>query len=190
MRWRRTCDDYLGRAAGAAATMGRRVRRLFRSRGGGGRHDVLITEEAVGPVESDEDLDAHAAYKKAWSEMEGLSPQTWRGQSEGGGQALRGCNRRAGQRNRCYRCDSEYNLAPKCPWRDTPRRHRSSTAKIPREAPQERDKARKLSYSTISMDTPASAKTPAHLNSGETWGENEQAFSTTLDKGGPIPVSK
>ena len=41
------------------------TRRLFGSRGGSGRQDVLITEEAVGPSESDEGQGARAAYGKS-----------------------------------------------------------------------------------------------------------------------------
>ena len=41
------------------------ARRSFGSLGGGGRQDVLITEEAVGPLESDGGQDPRVAYKKA-----------------------------------------------------------------------------------------------------------------------------
>ena len=41
------------------------LRRLSGSRGGGSRQDVLITEEAVGPLGSDEDQEACVAYRKA-----------------------------------------------------------------------------------------------------------------------------
>ena len=60
------------------------------------------------------------------------------------GQTLSGLNRRTGRRSRCYRCDSEYHLAPRRPWRDTPRGGRNPV-------PRERDKARRPSYSSISM---------------------------------------
>ena len=43
---RRTCDDYMDRA------------------GGGNRQNALLTEAAVGPLASDEDLESSAAYNK------------------------------------------------------------------------------------------------------------------------------
>ena len=44
------------------------LRRFSGSRGGGSRQDVLITEEAVGPLGSDEDQEACVAYKKVGKE--------------------------------------------------------------------------------------------------------------------------
>ena len=41
------------------------MRRLFGSRGSGGRQDALIPEKAVEPAESSEDEDACVAYEKA-----------------------------------------------------------------------------------------------------------------------------
>ena len=124
----------------AAANM----RRLFGSRGEGSRQDVLIAEEADGPLVREKEQEACAPNKQANEQTSG-EDKVW-----GDGQTLNGFNRRTGFRDRWYRCDSEYRLAPKCPWRDTPREDRSPPF-------QERGKARKPSYSTISMETPVSA---------------------------------
>ena len=102
---------------------------------------------------------------------------------KGGGQTLDGFNRRTGQRNWRYRCDSEYHLAQEYPWYDTPGRVRRPT-------PQEREKARKPYYSTISTDPPVSFQKVEHLNGEETKSECEQPFSAKLDVGGLFMVSE
>ena len=131
------------------------IRRLFGSRRGGTRQDALFTEEVLGPLASDEDSDALAAFRQeekrgAGEKKKDSSPKRGRDKAEGGGQTLNGVNRKTGLRNRRYRCDSEYHLAPGCPWRDIPRGGGSSF-------PRERDRAHKPSYSSISMETPVSA---------------------------------
>ena len=153
--------------------------RLFGSRGSGGRQDVLITEEAIEPLASDGGQDARAAYKKAQKKGVGKKkkdgvPRRGRGNVIGAGQTLHGPSRRMGQRERRNRRDIEYHLAPKRPWRDTARGDRGP-------APQERDEARRPSYSSISTDTPVSAQTRSDC---------EQAFSAALDMVGLIMVSK
>ena len=103
------------------------------------RQAVLITEGAVGPLESGEDQEARATHKKGKKQGVG---QKWKdGFSDGGGekargagQAFNGFHRRTGLRKRCYRRDSVYRLAPRRPRRDTPRGDRSPP-------PQERGKA-------------------------------------------------
>ena len=95
----------------------------------------------------------------------------------GDGQTLNGLNRRAGMRDRRYRRDSEYRLAPKCPWRGTPRDDGSP-------AIQERRKARWPPYSAISMKIPVSAQKAEHVGSEETRDECEHSFPTTSDSGG------
>ena len=49
------------------------------------------------------------------------TPKKGGGKVKGGGQTLNDLNRKTDLRNRCYKCDSEYNLSPMCPWRETPR---------------------------------------------------------------------
>ena len=49
------------------------MRRLFGSRGGGGRHAFLIAEEADGPLVNDKDREACATYKK--SKKQGVGPK-------------------------------------------------------------------------------------------------------------------
>ena len=77
------------------------MRRLFGQRGEGGRQDALSTDEAVGPLESDEDFDASAAYKKAKKQGAGEKekdgfPDRGGDKQRGGGQTLNGFNRRTG----------------------------------------------------------------------------------------------
>ena len=81
------------------------TRRLFGLRGGGGRQDALLTEEAVGSLAIDEDLEDLAAYKKAKKQGAGRKkedglPRQGGDKVTGGGQTLHGFNRRTGQRIR------------------------------------------------------------------------------------------
>ena len=80
---------------------------------------------------------------------------------------MNGLNRRTGQRNRRYPCDSEYHVAPKG-----------------------RGKARKPFYSSILTHTAVAAQKADHLKGGEAGGECDQSFPTTLDTGGLFMVSK
>ena len=139
-----------------------------------------IAEEAVGPVEIDEDQDAREAYRKAKKQgagrrKEGAGPRRGGGTAIRDGQTLEGFNRRTGQRNRRYRRDSERHLAPKCPRMDTERGDRGP-------APQERDKVRKPSCSSISLDTPVSAEKAEDLKSEQAASDCEQSVSTTEKK--------
>ena len=102
---------------------------------------------------------------------------------EGGGQTLNGLKRRTGQRNRRYRRDSEYRPATKCQWRDTPRGDGSPF-------PQERDRAHRPSYSSVSMETPVSAQRADHLGESGTDGKCEQSFAVEKDLGGVPMASK
>ena len=96
--------------------------------------------------------EARATYKNAkrrgvgQNRTDGLSDAS-KDKVEGDGRTLNGFNRRTELTNRCYKCDSEHHLAPKWPRRDVPKSELGS-------APPERDKARKLSYSAISKETP------------------------------------
>ena len=75
------------------------MRRLSGSRGDKGRQDVLFTEEASGPPESDENLEAWTAY---WAAKEnGVGKKRQDGVPRRGGDKVRGgwTNRRAGKLN-------------------------------------------------------------------------------------------
>ena len=95
---------------------------------------------------------------------------------------LNGFNRRTGRRDRGYRRDGEYHLAPKCPLRDTPIGGRTPVS-------QERDKATRPSFSSISMDAPASAQKVVHRGRDETSGAREQSVCSSMDMGNLFLVS-
>ena len=154
------------------------MRRLFGLRGGSGRQDVLITGEAVGPLGSGEGLDACVAHKNAKKQGAGQKkkdglPKRGGDKVRGREQTLHGLNRCAGRRNRRSRRDTWYDLALKCPRRDTPGRNRRPTS-------QGRNEARRPSYPTISTDTPVSAQEAGHLNSEGAGSVCERSFSATL----------
>ena len=64
------------------------LRRLSGSCGGGGRQDALFTEEAVGPLASDEDADALAAHKR--TKNQGLGKKKMDGLPKRGGDKVTG----------------------------------------------------------------------------------------------------
>ena len=102
------------------------LRRLFGPRGRGGRQGALLTEEAARPRQSTGDIDFSAAYRKARKQGTGKKkkegpPKRGGGKVNGSGQTLNGFNRKTDLRYRRFRCDSEYHLAPRRPWRDAPR---------------------------------------------------------------------
>ena len=132
------------------------MRRLFGSCGGAERQDVLITEEADEPSEEERDREARAKYRKSKKQGAGQkrgdgTPKVSGGKLKGGGRTSNGFNRRTGPRNRRYKCDSEYHLAPKCPWQDVAESEWGS-------ATSEKGNARKPPNSAISMETPVSVK--------------------------------
>ena len=67
---------------------------------------------------------------------------------KGGGQTLGGFFRATGIRNKCYKCESGYHLAPKCPLRYVPRSEFAPRSPVNR-------KARRPPYSVIPMEAPA-----------------------------------
>ena len=152
------------------------MRRLFGSRGGGSRQDALSTAEAVEPRASDEDLDASAAYRKAkklgaGKKKKDALPKSGGGKVGGVGQTLNGFNFETGLRNRRYRCDSEHHLAPRYSWRDTPRGDGSSR-------PQERDRERRPSFSSIPAETPVSTQGEGNLGDDGPRESGESCFDS------------
>ena len=163
------------------------MRQLFGSRGDKVRRDVLLTEEAMAPRESDEDLEVWLAHRKA--NKKGVSgnkkngaPKRSAGKVRGDGQTLDGFNRRTGKRRRRDRRDSEYHQAPKCPRRETPGGEFSP-------ATQERAKATRPSYSPMSTDIPVFAQEVERLGRDERPGAREQSFSAPMDMGNLFLVS-
>ena len=95
----------------------------------------------------------------------------------GDGQELNGHNRRNGVRDRCHECVSEYHLAPRGPFREVPR-----SEPVP-GSPGTR-KVHRLSYSAISMETPAKVQSLWRAAKDEGSAAREQTSATTLDLGG------
>ena len=137
--------------------------RIARRRGSPGRLDRGGSRVAL---VGDKDNEARATYKRA--KKQGVDHRRKDGflsvsghKVKGGVRTLNGFNRRAGMRDRCYRCDIEYHSAPKSPWQDTPRGSRS-----PRF--QWRSKVRKPSFRAFAMEIPVSAEKAGHADSEET----------------------
>ena len=101
----------------------------------------------------------------------------------GDGQTLRGFNRKTGLRNRRYLCDSEYHLAPRCPWRGTLRGARSSFS-------QESGRSYRPLCSSISMETPVLPQKAESVGGSEAGGKCVQSFVSTVDEGEASMVSR
>ena len=102
----------------------------------------------------------------------GGAPKRSSDKARGNGEMLNGFNRRTGLRNRRYKCDSEYHLAPKCSWRHVPQ------SAIGAASPTD-SKTRRPFYSTNCTDAPLSARKADRSENG-----CEQSFSTAMDIGG------
>ena len=103
------------------------MRRLFGSCGSGRKQGALITEKAAESNVRYEGLDILAATRKARKQGLGKtkgdsSLKAGGDKVKGDGQTSKASNRKTGRRKTCYRCDNEYHLPPRCPWRDVPRR--------------------------------------------------------------------
>ena len=132
------------------------TQRFFGPGGGAARQDVLAVADVDEPLESDNHQEACAAHKKAKKYGAGQRkgdgmPKKSSARMKGGGQTLRGLNRRTGRRIRRYKSDSDCQLPPQCPWRDVPRSGSGSTARGGRMA-------HWPYYSAISMDTPVTVQ--------------------------------
>ena len=75
-------------------------------RGGASRQDVLVAEDMGASSEEETDFEAWVAHRKAKKKG---GKKKRRG---GDARTLNGLNRRAGIRNRSYKCNSENPLAP------------------------------------------------------------------------------
>ena len=143
----------------------------------------MFTEGVAAFLASHEDLDALEAYRGAERQWAGKKGKDGGGKVNGGAQTLNGLYRETGLRNRRYRCDSGYHLAPGCPRCDTPRGDGSLS-------PQERDRAHRSSYSSISTETLAPAQKAGHIGGGETGSTRDQSFAAPIDMGDLFLVSQ
>ena len=139
---------------------------------------MLVSEGAYGPLESDKDWEARSTFEKAKKQGVGRGrkdgcPKHGGGKVREGRHVLNSVNCRAGLRSGRYRRDSEYRPAPECPRRNTPQGNRGPP-------PQERSKARKLSYSAFSIETRVSAQRAEHLGSEDAKSACEQFFATAF----------
>ena len=100
-----------------------------------------------------------------------------------GGQTMNGLNRKTGLRNQCYRCDSEYHLAPRCPWSHTSRGTGSTFFPV-------RVRPQRPSYSSISMELTVLPQEADSVGESETGSTCEQFFVTTVVAGDACMVSQ
>ena len=102
--------------------LAKQMRQILNPVGGAHKEDILNISAGTGGA-GDEDLshEAWIAFRKAGGSHR-EPPQSMRPRPTGKGskqdeQARNGFNRRAGERNRCFSCGSEFHLLPKCPKR-------------------------------------------------------------------------
>ena len=92
------------------------VRRLFGSRGQATRQDALVAADIDAASEA-EDFEAWAAYRRATRAKKngngnGDTRKKEKRKSFEGHRTPNAFNRKTGERNRCYTCNSEYHYAP------------------------------------------------------------------------------
>ena len=113
----------------------------------------------------------------------GRSSQKGRGPPKRGGQTLNRSNRIRGLRNRRYRRDSEYRLAPRRPWRETPRGDGSPF-------PRGRDRPYRPPFAPISMETPVLPQTAESVGEREAGSTCAQSPVTKVDAGEAFMASQ
>ena len=77
-------------------------------------------------------------------------------------------------REKCYRRDGENHLAPRCPWRDIPRKKMSPF--LPESV-----RSRRPPYSSISLETRVLPQQADSASESEPGSKCEQSFATTVD---------
>ena len=137
-----------------------------------------MTEDPAQSETEDLSYEAWLAYRKAGKQRTGekgaarpsYKTPGKKSKSKQVGRRKNGFNRRTGERNRCYRCGSEYHLLPKCPVKQ------ESKAPAPPSVSPSRPRA---SFSSISLEEPPSGRNVA-----------EQAFIPSLKVDCPIFYAK
>ena len=112
---------------------------LLGPHGGVARQDVVVAADADSSSNGGRDDAAWVVYRKAkkQSDRKGKEEKGSRPGKEkvkGDGRTPNEFNRRSGVRNTCYKCKSEYHLAPKCPLRDVPRSKLAPSSPVNRKA--------------------------------------------------------
>ena len=86
---------------------------------------------------------------------------------KGEGQTFNGFRRCAGMRNRRFRCDSEYHLAPNCPLRSNSRNESAQLARSSKKAPRPPDSSKSAEAPVGVRDERSFAKTDSKSNGGK-----------------------
>ena len=155
--------------------MTKRLRQLFHSPNSLTKEDISpVIEEKSPPQGEDLSYEAWAAFRKQQKRNTGTSNSNRsssksagkKSKSQKGSQEKNGFNRRTGERNRRYRCGSEYHLPPKCPIKQEPKAPApvKTTPSNPRSP-----------FSSITLeDSPPESKSVEH------------SFTTSLKVGRPV----
>ena len=161
--------------------LAKQMRQISQLVGGPRRRDVLNFSADSGGVD-DEDIsyEAWVAFRKAAGSRkdvtQGARPRPKGKGGKPGEQVRNGFNRRTGERNRCYGCDSEFHLLPKCPKRANP----SPVTPFP-SLPT--NYAPRPSFYSIALDPAPSVCIDSSPPEKKVGGHTEQSFSASLDSG-------
>ena len=129
-----------------------RKRRLFGACSCASRQDVLVAPD-MDTASEEEDLEAWMAYRKAKRAKKEGGFQGTCDKSFGEERTNNPTNRRTGERNRCYTCNSEYRYAPQCPQKE----NRYSGAPSPLRTGK---KSPKKTYPSVAMEAPVNVGSP------------------------------
>ena len=134
----------------AAATQ---MRQPSGSWGGANRQDVFVAADANVSSEDENEPAARLVYRRVRkNENFAAKKESEEGKCKNKGtccgQPSNGSNRRAGERNRCFACNSEYHFAPSRPCRGNRRKGSTPSWKKPPRPP----------FSSIAVGSPTSAQ--------------------------------
>ena len=141
------------------ARLSKQLRQLFQPTNSAAKEAILrVTTESTQPQIEDLSYEAWLAYKNGNQQRtgsKGIPRAPSKPRTKKGGRGKKGCNRRIGERNRCYRRGSEYHLLPKCPMKqDKPA---PAPSVVPPSLP-------RSAFSTITLeDTPSEPKSVEHF---------------------------
>ena len=162
----------------ASQAVSAQMRRLFGPRGYASRRDVLLAANMDTASEA-EHCEPWAAYRKAKRPKKdgGGHGSREKGKSSGAGRAKNAINRRTGERNRCYTCNSEYHYAPQRPQEENRYGGALFSQRRSKKPPN-------TPYSSIAIETPVGVGSPLKLAPVGPARSHENSFSAPIESGG------
>ena len=159
----------------------KQMRHISQPCGGANKDDILyMTTDDGGVDEEDLSYQAWVAFRNAArgraDQLKGVRSRPGGKASKQDDQARNGCNRRTGERNRCFGRGGEFHLLSKRPKRPYTSTVDPSSSPLPNSGP-------RSSFSSISMGPAPSVRSEPSPPEQKVEGHIERSFSTSLDSG-------